>query len=80
MAIKLIEVACTNCGAPMKLPEHVVDLPADAKLCERCAAALLRSSLRVLEQAGMPLCVVDASTARSDRNAADDGRGLMRFS
>jgi len=53
MASKRIEVACTRCSAPMKLPEHMVDLPADAKLCAKCTRALLWSSLKVLEQAGM---------------------------
>lgn len=53
MAITLVEVTCTRCSAPMKLPEHVLDLPADAKLFAKCTRALLRSSLKVLEQAGV---------------------------
>lgn len=53
MATKRIDTKCTKCGQPMKLPEHVVALPCDARLCAKCTRALLRSSLRVLEQAGM---------------------------
>ena len=40
--IKLVEVTCTQCGQPMCLPQHVADLPADARLCAVCVCALLR--------------------------------------
>jgi len=53
MAIKRIDTKCTECGQPMKLPEHVVALPCDARLCAKCTGELLRSSLKVLERAGM---------------------------
>lgn len=37
--IRQIQTTCTRCSGPMKLPEHVAALPADAKLCERCVKA-----------------------------------------
>ena len=40
--IKMIDTTCTKCGQPMRLPEHVADLPADARLCAGCVRALLR--------------------------------------
>ena len=40
--MKLVTVICTKCGQPMRLPEHVADLPADARLCAVCVRALLR--------------------------------------
>ena len=41
MAIKLIDTFCSCCGDPMTLPEHVADLPADARLCEVCVRRLI---------------------------------------
>ena len=42
MAIELVATICTKCGEEMRLPEHVADLPADARLCAVCVCALLR--------------------------------------
>jgi len=41
MAIKLIDAVCTKCGAEMQLPEHVAELPCDARLCEECVKRLV---------------------------------------
>ena len=40
--IELIDTTCTRCGQPMRLPQHVADLPADARLCAVCVRLLLR--------------------------------------
>ena len=39
--IEMIDTTCTQCGQPMRLPEHVADLPADARLCAGCVRALV---------------------------------------
>lgn len=38
----MIEVTCTQCGQPMHLPQHVADLPADARLCNRCLRKMIK--------------------------------------
>lgn len=43
MAIKLIETTCTVCGSPMRLPEHILELPHDERLCAECVRALARA-------------------------------------
>jgi len=43
MAIKLIDAVCTKCGAEMQLPEHVAELPCDARLCEECVKRLVEA-------------------------------------
>lgn len=54
MAIKLIEVSCSQCGEPMTLPEHVAELPATARLCGECVEKLLLLFVQVVaEQMGM---------------------------
>jgi len=40
--VKLVTVTCTKCGEPMRLPEHVADLPADERLCGACVKKLLK--------------------------------------
>ena len=41
MTLTLITVICTKCGEELHLPQHVADLPADARLCAVCVRALL---------------------------------------
>ena len=43
MAIQLIAVTCTKCSKPMQLPEHVAELPCDARLCEECVKRLVEA-------------------------------------
>ena len=53
MAIELVTVICTKCDQPMKLPQHIADLPAHARLCAVCVRALLPLFVPQAEQAGM---------------------------
>ena len=51
--IRQIQTVCTKCGAEMRLPQHVADLPADARLCAVCVRALLPLFVPQAEQTGM---------------------------
>ena len=51
--IELVEVTCTKCDQPMRLPKHVAALPADERLCADCVRALLLLFVPQTEQAGM---------------------------
>ena len=46
MTLALITVICTRCGEEMRLPQHVADLPADARLCGTCVQEMVHG-LRV---------------------------------
>ena len=53
MTLALITTICTKCEQPMRLPQHVADLPADARLCAVCVRALLLLFVPQAEQVGM---------------------------
>ena len=42
--IEMIDTTCTKCGEPMRLPEHVANLPADERLCGACVKKLKKLS------------------------------------